>query len=264
MEPQHNGRVRLWGCAMLLAALLMSSATVSCPTVGETIAVAITPISGEALGGERVPDAPDVRLSDERNADARAAYRIGYFGYRGHGVASTSTDPEFVALTLSQHGGLLNRCGNQVSAPSGWNARDDAAWPGSLRIEPIKSTQQPSPGSVAADKRGARPVLSGYTSGASWPIGGFFLGLMHPVDGTSRTLIVAFPDVAAASPAMEVADLPLALETINVVPNHHGTDSGINLSGLSNGELIHIVLRIDQDAGRAIGAKLRSLSEPRS
>lgn len=231
---------------MLTAGLLLV-ASLDCPTPARRLAVSVQPVSGESLGGQA-------------DAAVPGQYRVGSFTYQGHGIAETSTDPAFRELILDQRLGLRHRCGNSVSGPSGWNAKDPDLSRWSFEIEPRLASSEPSPGSVAAEKRGAQPVLEGYLAGATWPAysgsGQFFLGLMHRGNGSTETLIVAFRDAPQSTPPIIMARLKIAFDTLSIVPDMHGSDNSINLSGWRDGKLTHVVLTLDRQTLSATHAKL--------
>ncbi len=120
----------------------------------------------------------------------------------------------------------------------------------------------PAPGSLAAQKRGAQPVLWGYKAGATWPVssrdGPFFLGLMHPKNGSAKTLIVAFRDAPQPTPALVIGKLPIKFDTLSILPELHGPDSYLNLDGFGRGRLTRVVLKIDRGTLQATRTKLTS------
>lgn len=235
---------------MLIAAFLLLVASPSCPAPSRSVAISVDPISGRALGGQA-------------HAFVPARYQVGSFAYEGYGIKQTSSDPIFKELVLDQRFGLRHRCGNGVFRPSGWNARDKGVSRWLLKIDARVQSFIPSPGSLAAEERGARPVHEGYTAGATWPVssktGPFFLGLMHPKTGTAETLIVAFQDEPRPTLALVMAKMPIIFDTLSVLPNLHGPDSFIALDGFRDSTLTNVSLKIDEGTLLATHAKLTSL-----
>jgi hypothetical protein len=221
---------------MLTIALLVFGAGVACSVEPQQVPVSVRHLSGEALRGTADPT-------------SRGRYRVGDFEYVGDGVVSRSVDPRFYELVLDQQLGLRHRCGNAAVGPSAWDADDRDLSHSFVRIEGGFGRSKPSPGSVAAKEKGARPVLWGYVAGASWPVysreGSFFLGLMHPENGAPETAIVAFRDVPQASSAILMAGLPMKVDTLNIVPEMHGPNKYLHLGSLGGGELTNFVLKLD-------------------
>jgi hypothetical protein len=234
---------------MLTAAFLSLALDVGCPVPAQQVAISAEALSGETLGGQAQPD-------------AAARYRVGDFIYEGHGIAMSSPDPRFRDLVLDQQFGLRHRCGNTVLAPSGWNADDKDRTGWSLRIEQLPVPSEPMPGSLAAERRGARPILAGHVAGATWPFylgnGTFFLGLMHPEDESAETLIVAFGDDPHPTPALIMARIPMTLETLSIVPELHGPGTFVNLEALHEGKLTQVVLVLARETALATYARLTS------
>ncbi|RYD67090.1 MAG: hypothetical protein EOP58_03995 [Sphingomonadales bacterium] len=79
---------------------------------------------------------------------------------------------------------------------------------------------------------------------------------MHSENGASETLIVAFADVPQPTPALVMAKLPLAFDTLSVVPDLHGPHSYLNLEAIREGRRTEIVLRLDRVTSLATFAKL--------
>lgn len=239
---------------MLTAAFLLLATGLDCPLPARQLAISVRPVTGEALGGQA-------------DASVPARYEVGSFTYEGHGVELTSSDPIFTELVLDQRFGLRHRCGNTASGPTGWNAPDKNLSHWSLMIEPRVDLSDPAPGSLAAQKRGAQPVFWGYKAGATWPVsstdGSFFIGLMHPEDGSAKTLIVAFRDAPQPTPALVIGKLPIKFDTLSIIPELHGPDSYLNLDGFRKGRLTRVVLRIDRGTLQATRAKLTS-AQPRT
>ena len=223
---------------MLTTSFLLLAAGLDCPRTALQLAISVRPVTGEALGGRA-------------DASAPSRYKVGSLTYEGYGVELTSSDPVFKELVLDQRFGLRHRCGNSASGPTGWNAPHKNLSDWTLKIEPGVDLSDPAPGSLAAEKRGAQPVFRGYNAGASWPVSStnssFFLGLMHPKDGSERTLIVAFHDAPQPTPALVIGKLPIRFDTLSIVPDLHGPDSYVNLDGFRRGRLTRVVLKIDRD-----------------
>ena len=234
---------------MLTAALLLMASGPDCPPSLEPIAIVAAPIDGEALNGRADPVKP-------------GSYRVGAFAYRGHGIVERSSDPRYRDLTLDQQLGRRHRCGNAISGPSGWNVRDRDFSKWSIRISDKPARTTPPPGSVAAAERGASPTHPGYRVGATWPVyvdsGRFFLGLMHPTNRSSETLIVAFRDVPEPTKAFIMAKLPMAFQTLVATPGLHESASYLTLEGLADAELRQIVLRLDSETSLATLARLEA------
>ncbi len=232
---------------MLTAALLLIASGPNCPVSLEPIAISVAPLKGEQIGGRADPAVP-------------GQYGVGDFVYQGYGIVESSSDPRYDDILLDQRFGRRHRCGNSVSGPSGWNARepDFSKWSVSISREPARKVA--APGAVAAEERGAKPILLGFVSGATWPVyvgsGRYFLGLMHAANGPRETVIVAFPDVPQPTPALVMAKLPLAFDTLSVVPDIHGPHSYLNLESIREGRRTQIVLRLDRGASLATFAKL--------
>lgn len=187
---------------MLNNAILLVAAAAACPVPLEPMALSITPLTGEALGG-------DVKAS------VAGQYTVGEFTYEGYGIVERSTDPRFRDLRLDQRLALRHRCGNSVSGPSGWNSRDRNLDSRHLQIEATIEKQHTSP---LPDNKipGLYPILRGYNAGAVWPIFvkdvAFSLGLMHPKNGDKNTVIAAFRNDISPAPALVIAKIPLRLD----------------------------------------------------
>ncbi|WP_152608534.1 hypothetical protein [Croceibacterium mercuriale] len=236
---------------MLIAPFLLMAAEVACPTAPERIEISAVQIDGEDIGGATIADAPD-------------HYRLGDLVYQGHGIKIVSSDPRFQNLVLDQQAGLRHQCGNIVFLPSGWNATDPDLAQRKLDIQARVSTRQSSPGSIAAGQLGAGPLIDGYMPGPSWPVysdGKFFLGLMYPETGAASTAVVAFASLPSLSPAFKLAELPMKLDTLSVVPDIHGPNRYINLTSLDEEGTTHIVLLLDQDTVLNIEHDLSELNE---
>lgn len=236
---------------MLIAPFLLMAAEVACPTAPERIEISAVQIDGEDIGGAAIADAPD-------------HYRLGDLVYQGHGIKVVSSDPRFQNLILDQQAGLRHQCGNTVFLPSGWNATDPDLAQRKLEIEARASTRQSSPGSIAAGQFGAGPLIDGYTPGPSWPVysdSSFFLGLMYPETEAASTAVVAFASLPRLSPAIKLAELPIKLDTLSVVPDLHGPNSYINLTSLNEEGMTHIVLLLDQETVLRIAHDLAKLNE---
>jgi len=237
---------------MLTAAFLLLTASRDCPAPARQIAISAVPVTGEALGGRKDPSAP-------------ARYRVGSFNYDGLGVEQTSSDPIFKELVLDQRLGLRHRCGNRVSGPGAWNARDKNVFSWSLEIEAGVRSPEPSPGSFVAEDRGAQAVFRGYLAGAAWPVhsvdGSFFMGLMHPEDSSAETLVVAFRDAPQPTPALVMGRLPMKFDTLWVLPDLHSPTTYLNLDGFSGGRLTRVVFSIDRETMLATHSKLK-LTQP--
>lgn len=233
---------------MLATALfLLTTTSPACPPSFEPIAISAKRIDGELLNGKPDPS-------------AQGHFRVGVFGYQGYGIVERSSDPRYRDLMLDPQLGRRHRCGNAIDGPSGWNARDRDFSKWSVRISAKLARTRSSPGSVAAEERGARPVRRGYRAGATWPVyvgsGRFFLGLMHPTNRSSETLIVAFRDASEPTEAVIMAKLPMVFQTLAVTPGLHESANYLNLEGLRDGELRQIVLRLDRETSLATLAKL--------
>ncbi|PNQ76365.1 hypothetical protein BA950_07765 [Erythrobacter sp. SAORIC-644] len=173
---------------------------------------------------------------------------MGELIYRGHGIQESSSGPAYNELVLDHEMGLRHRCGNIVSAPSGWNADYDNLDKWKFQIEGIVLSGVPSRGSLAARKLGVVPAIDGCTSGASLPVRHFFLGLMHPIDGSLETLVVAFPARRDEVTTLTLVILPMTLETLHVIPNLHSPGSTMTLEGLHDGKRTQLTFHLSAEA----------------
>lgn len=240
----RHHRVR---CIIAMFPVVILPLAAACPPSLAPIPVTVTRIEGEQLGARRDPAATD-------------EYRVGVFRYRGRGIAERSDDPRYRELALDQQTGLRHRCGNTIFARSGWDAPSDRPMATTITIYERILPDVPNKGATEAGKVGAAPRLTGYRSIATWPAysGGsnFFLGLMRPDDGAMKTVIVAFRNFPAPTPALVLADLPMVFQTISLLPDLHGPDIFLNLEALDERERRQVVLAFDDREAAAILARL--------
>jgi hypothetical protein len=232
-----------------MSVLLMGLAAIFAPpadcaglatALDSPVAITTRPLSGEELGG--------TLMDPVRNFDP-VTYMVGRLRYLGSGIAIRSADPRFRDIVVDQAFGLHHRCGNPVTGPSGWNAHHAKRDGQVIRFEPMRSLPVAAPG---ASEQGGTPVLQGHRIGATWPImvdhRRIFIGLMHPVDGQARTLLVAFPERVGPAPALVLARLPLSLQTVHALPDLHYPRTFIDLHGRApDGTLLDLILEADHD-----------------
>lgn len=186
-------------------------------------------VSGKALGG--TPQASKGR--------ATSAYKIGIFKYYGGVREYVSSDPRFDGVLISKLHGPYHRCGHGFEVVYG-PAPQAPLSRAHIRFNPTAGLRAPLPGSTAAGRAGAIPVVRGYAAGASWPISGprgyeAFLGLMHPQDGRNETLIVRFEKPEARAPTTVLARLPMQFQYITTLPRLHEAGTVATLVGKAGG-----------------------------
>lgn len=215
--------------------------------LGEPIKLQSRTISGEALGGT-----PQKAASAERGG-----YDIGVFQYYGGGREAFSTDPRFDGVLVSKDNGLHHRCGHRLEityTTSDIRATQPALSQASFRFDRSSGVHVTYPGSTAASKAGAMPIVDGYAPGASWPIhtngNVAYLGLMHPKDGRRETLLVRFEDPRNDAPTRILARLPALFQYINILPKLHQAGSTAFLFGKDpGGPYREIALEMADDPG---------------
>lgn len=232
---------------MMLALAMLALAAPDCARFAAAAAAPMSiesePIASQSLGGPPMPAA---------SATTPAEVRIGMLVYRGHGVALRSADPRFAEIEVVPGRGAFHPCGYHVEGPNGWNALDADRSRWTMRFVPNRHPLPP--GTVAF---GITPQLADHVAGPSWPIRAaskrYFLGLMHPVDGSDRSVIVTFPDRPGLVPARIVARLPLAVRDLNLTPPLHWSDHAVNLTQRgADGTLRRIVLHLDSKTAEAL------------
>lgn len=237
----------------MFAALLLAGALAgeNCATfaarVAEPVAIGMSSIPSEALGGRPLP----TPTSGERTAVA-----IGDLTYRGYGLTIRSADTRFLQLFVQPGVGARHTCGFILDGPSGWNAFDANRSRLNMVFKP--QARDLAPGATLAAEHGARPVLAGFQAGATWPVytGGtpFFIGLMHSGE-KAETVIVAFADSETQAPARILARLPLRIDEVSITPGLHTPVLFFNLEGRDrDGALNRFVLEMSDETARRFGA----------
>lgn len=223
-------------------ALALQATAMDCAAFEAGIAtpapVAFKAISGERLGGRRLPDQP--------GQDAR--FQVGDLVYQGRGIEIRSTDPRLADLVIIPGFGVRHRCGNFFYGPVGWNANDGSPEAQVVTFQP-RRLGPIAPGAVAAAETGVRPVLAGYSAGPTWPLytnkGRVFLGLMYPDNARRETVIVAFAEREGEAPAKIVARLNERFEGLTVIPGLHTPPDYVNLDGFTaDHALLQVVLTL--------------------
>jgi len=206
--------------------------------VAEPLAITATQIPGAAMAGTVVNGLGD-----------RPWVRVGELFYRGYGLAITSSDPRFEAVSTPLDRSARHPCGYSLDWPSGWNAYDvrKTAWTTNFE----KAPPEGDPAASMAAKAGAEPLLDGFHVGSTTPVfidgSMLFLGLMHAEGPSTNTVIVAFSARRGASPAHVLARLPLSFERITALPGlHNDRNIYIDLEGRSGGGALNrVTLQID-------------------
>jgi hypothetical protein len=234
---------------MLAGALAGEDCTAFAARLNEPVAIRLSSIPSEALGGRPLP----IPVSDERPAVA-----IGDLAYRGYGLTIRSSDARFRDLVVQPGVGSRHPCGFVVEGPSGWNAFDANRSRWNMVFKP--QARDLAPAATLAAEHGARPVLAGFRASATSPVytGGtvYFIGLMHPAK-RSETVIVAFADSKTQAPARILARLPLRIDEVSITPGLHTPQLFLNLEGRDeDGALNRFVLEMSDETARRYGAAL--------
>jgi hypothetical protein len=154
------------GTPMSALMLLISlEATPDCAAfasrVSEPLEITAAQIPGAALAGT-VANAPGV--------GERPRFRVGELFYRGYGLAITSSDPRFEAVSTRPDRSARHPCGYSLDWPSGWNAYDVRKT--ALTTNFAKAPREGDPGSSMAVQRQAPSLFSKASTSAR--LGRFF------------------------------------------------------------------------------------------